>query len=144
MEDKKVRVIRKIATALTVLACAAVATTPAAGQAAEGIRVLAGQFGTLGDRRKLDIAAPLQALCGSSSMSCSAFCSETSFGRYRVGRKAICRVTYSCPDASVQATEAAKEEVIALRCEEEDDGGQDVAAPPAAEPQPPAYQPPRG
>ena len=135
--------IRKIATALTVLSCSAVATAPAAGQAAEGIRVLAGQFGTLGDKRKLDIVAPLQALCGSSSMSCSAFCSETSFGRYRVGRKAICRVTYSCPDASVQATEAAKEEVIALRCEEED-GGQDAAARPAAEPQPPAYQPPRG
>ena len=91
---------------------------PRAAGAAEqaGILILAAQFGSLGLSRKLDIAAPLQALCGTST-DCSAFCSETSFGLYRLGRQPICRVAFRCPDQSVHAVEAAKEDLIVMRCE---------------------------
>lgn len=104
-----------------------------------GIIILKGQFGTLGSKRKLDIAAPLQRLCGTGSERCDVFCSETSFGLFRLGRKAICRVTYRCFDGSVKSSEAAREEPIMLRCGDET---ADAASPDAMTP--PPYSPPPG
>jgi len=81
-----------------------------------GIRIVSASFGTLGDKRKLDIVARLQELCGKGAQSCHVFCSETSFGRYNLGRKPICRVIYRCGEESVRSVEAAKEEPILMRC----------------------------
>ena len=105
---------------------------------ARGIMVLNGEFGTLGNKRKLDIAARLQQLCGAGGNRCDVFCSETSFGLYDLGRKPICRVTYRCPDGTVGASEAAREEPIMLRCGDE----AEEASP--DETTPPPYLPPPG
>ena len=129
----------------SVLALAAAAcATPAAAQAGSGIGILTGEFGTLGAKRKLSIVAPLQRLCGSEGDSCSVFCSETSFGRYSLGRRPICRVTYRCPDQTTRAVEAAKEELIVLRCEDEQAEGADEEQAPIEQLQPPPYVPPQG
>ncbi len=80
------------------------------------IDVLAGTFGKLGKTRKLDIAERLRTICAGADQRCDVFCSETSFGRYRVGTHPICRVAYRCPDGTVRAAEAAKEELILMRC----------------------------
>lgn len=115
----------------------------AAGQEPGGIAIVAGEFGTLGDRHKLDIVARLQQLCGPGAPSCSVFCSETSFGRYRVGHRPICRVTYRCPDAGTRATEAAKEELLMLRCEDVEVEAEGEGQPPVEQLQPPPYVPPQ-
>jgi hypothetical protein len=86
---------------------------PAAGS---GIQIVTGSFGTLGTRRSLDIVARLQSLCGSEAQSCRVFCSETSFGRYNLGRKPICRVTYRCGPTLVRSVEAMREEPLLLKC----------------------------
>lgn len=86
--------------------------------AARGIEVITASYGTLGRERKLDIAVRLQALCGPDSLSCQVFCSETSFGRYKLGKHPICRVTYSCEAGLVRSVEAEREEPILMRCPE--------------------------
>jgi hypothetical protein len=91
-----------------------------------GVVILEGRFGTLGARAYLDITARLHELCVPGSERCDIFCSETSFGRYALGKRPICRVTYRCPDLSTRSVEAAREEMIFLRCGE---------AMPEAEPQ---------
>ena len=83
-----------------------------------GVTIVEGRFGTLGARSYLDITARLRQLCGSGSERCDVFCSETSFGRYALGRQPICRVLYRCPDLSTRSAEAAREEMIFLRCAE--------------------------
>jgi hypothetical protein len=83
------------------------------------IQVVTGTFGSLGHMRKLDITARAQDLCGSGAQSCQLFCSETSFGRYALGRKPICRITYRCGADSVRSVEAAREEPILMRCPEQ-------------------------
>ncbi len=107
----------------------------------DGLVILAGEFGTLGAKRKLDIVARLQHYCGTGADSCNVFCSETSFGLYRVGRKAICRVIYRCPDASTRSVEAAREEPILISCrreaDEEPSAGFDIVK--AENLQPPPY-----
>jgi hypothetical protein len=84
--------------------------------AAQSIRIVTGVFGSLGKAAKLDIANTLQQLCGGDAQSCQVFCSETSFGRYTLGRHPICRVTYRCGTALVRSVEAAREEPIIMRC----------------------------
>lgn len=84
----------------------------------EGIQIVDGVFGKLGRERKLDIVARLQQLCGTTSTSCQVFCSETSFGRYRLGKHPICRVTYRCGASLIRSVEAAREEPILMRCPE--------------------------
>jgi len=84
----------------------------------DGIQIATGSFGTLGDKRKLDIVARLQELCGTGAQSCHVFCSETSFGRYSLGRDPICRVTYRCGAEFVRSVEALREEPILMRCPE--------------------------
>lgn len=86
-----------------------------------GIAILAGEFGTLGNKAKLDITQRLQQLCGPGGERCEAFCSETSFGLYDLGRRPICRVTYRCPDGATRAVEAAREEPIVLVCRDDSD-----------------------
>lgn len=83
------------------------------------IQVVTGTFGSLGHTHKLDITARVQDLCGSGAQSCQLFCSETSFGRYALGRKPICRITYRCGAGSVRSVEAAREEPILMRCPEQ-------------------------
>lgn len=89
----------------------------AGGEASQGVEIVTGEFGTLGRPVKQDITAKLQTLCGSSALSCSIFCSESSFGLYDVGRRPLCRVTYRCFDRSTRSVEAAREEMILLQCE---------------------------
>lgn len=86
-----------------------------------GIAIISGEFGTLGTKAKLDISQRLQQICGLGGDRCEAFCSETSFGLYDLGRKPICRVTYRCPDGATRAVEAAREEPIVLVCRNETD-----------------------
>lgn len=83
-----------------------------------GVVVLEGRFGTLGALRYLDITERLRQLCTSGSERCDIFCSESSFGRYALGKQPICRVLYRCPDRSTRSAEAAREEMIFLRCGE--------------------------
>jgi hypothetical protein len=86
------------------------------------LEILSATFGTLGRSRKLDIAARLQQLCTDEAQSCQIFCSETSFGRYRIGSQAICRVAYRCEsDGGVRSVEAAREEPILMSCPKRDD-----------------------
>lgn len=120
--------------------CLAADPTVAAvvAQQGQGLVVLTGEFGTLGVKRKLDIVQRLQQLCGTEGQSCDVFCSETSFGRYRLGRRPICRVTYRCPGGVTKATEAAREEPILLRCPDDEA----VPQPAVEQLQPPPYVPP--
>lgn len=112
---------------LVALVCAAMGSAPAgaqgrlspasvAGSDGHGIEILSGVFGRIGKARKLDIVERAQSLCGTGANSCQLFCSETSFGRYSLGRKPICRITWRCPDGNVHAIEAAKEEPMLMRC----------------------------
>ena len=96
----------------------------------DGIRVVTGSFGTLGTSRTLDIAAQLQNLCGPDAQSCRVFCSETSFGRYNLGRRPICRVTYRCGPSLVRSVEAMREEPLLMKCP-------DPIAEPTTAPSPP-------
>ena len=121
--------------------CVVGAVTQAGAEPLSGLTILSGQFGTLGAKRKLDIAQRLQQLCGTGGASCSVFCSETSFGRYRLGSRPICRVIYRCPDATTRSVEAASEEPILLRCEE---AQPEAAEQPTQELKPPPYVPPAG
>lgn len=100
------------------------------GQAREGgsqgaddthIQIVAGMYGMPGRKHVLDIAARLQDLCGTGAQRCSVFCSDSSFGRYNVGYKPICRVTYRCGKEDVRAVEAWREEPILMRCPERQD-----------------------
>ena len=94
-------------------------TRPGLAEASsDGIQIVTGVFGKLRRERKLDITVRLQQLCGTASRSCHVFCSETSFGRYSLGRPAICRVTYRCGAGFVRSVEAAREEPILMRCPE--------------------------
>jgi hypothetical protein len=86
-----------------------------------GITILSGVFGKLGSSRQVDMTARLQQFCGQEGTHCDVFCSETSFGRYKISRKAICRVVYRCPDGSTRSAEAAREEPILMRCPALDD-----------------------
>lgn len=114
-----------------------VPTTLAAQTPVAPIEVLSGTFGKLGKTRKLDIVAKLREVCAGADERCEVFCSETSFGRWRVGTKPICRVAYRCPDGTVRSIEAAKEELMLLRCP------YDVQPEPAIdELAPPGYTPP--
>ncbi len=105
---------------ILVAACAALLALPdallAQDSAGGGITILSGNFGKLGSRHQLDMTARLQQLCGDEGSHCDVFCSETSFGRYKLSRKAICRVVYRCPDGSTRSAEAAREEPILMRC----------------------------
>ncbi len=91
-------------------------SVPPAYRANDGIRIITGSFGTLGNRRTLDIVARLQSLCGLEAQSCRVFCSETSFGRYDLGRRPICRVTYRCGPSLVRSVEAMQEEPLLMKC----------------------------
>ena len=104
---------------------------PAYG-ATDVIRIITGSFGTLGTHRTLDIAPQLQTLCGPDAQSCRVFCSETSFGRYNLGRRPICRVTYRCGPSLVRSVEAMREEPLLMKCPDP------IAEPPAAPSPPPA------
>jgi hypothetical protein len=110
--------------AILFLACEA---APAA-RAEPGVVVLEGRFGTLGLPTYLDITARLRELCVPGSAHCEVFCSETSFGRYALGKRPICRVLYRCPDLSTRSAEAAREEPIFLRCSDPALGGADDRA----------------
>lgn len=94
------------------IASATAAAVPSGG----GVVVLEGRFGTLGQPTYLDITQRLRELCVPGSDRCEVFCSETSFGRYALGKRPICRVLYRCPDLSTRSAEAAREEPIFLRC----------------------------
>lgn len=128
---------------LALLAIAALASPIAAAGQASGIHIVAGEFGTLGAKRKLDIVARLQTLCGTDGDSCSVFCSETSFGRYWLGYRPICRVIYRCPDATTKSVEAAREEPIILSCRDPNEELSLQVAPEIEQLQPPAYIPPK-
>jgi hypothetical protein len=99
---------------------AALFLAPGVGGAATqdgGVVVLEGRFGSLGSPVYLDITARLRELCVRGAERCEVFCSETSFGRYALGKRPICRVLYRCPDRSTRSAEAAREEPIFLRCD---------------------------
>ncbi|MGC5796052.1 hypothetical protein [Sphingomonas sp. NFX23] len=104
--------------ALVLFSTSPVQAAPATGH---GIAIISGEFGTLGTKAKLDVSQRLQQICGTDGDRCEAFCSETSFGLYDLGRKPICRVTYRCPDGATRAIEAAREEPIVLVCRDETD-----------------------
>ena len=87
-----------------------------AATSGNGIIIISGSFGSLGQQRKLDISRRLAEVCGAGSVSCQLFCSETSFGRYNLGRAPICRVTYRCGSNQVRSVEAMREEPLLLRC----------------------------
>lgn len=87
-----------------------------AASPSDGIVIVSGSFGTLGRDRKLDISAKLAEFCGADARSCQIFCSETSFGRYDLGKKPLCRVTYRCGAEYVRSVEAMREEPLLLRC----------------------------
>lgn len=123
-----------------VMLTAATPTGIAEGQISQGVKVLSAEFGTLGRSVKQDIASKLQELCGSGGASCAVFCSETTFGLYALGHRPLCRVTYRCPDRSTRSVEAAREELILLRCGSETPDTNDGVVP-TAELQPPPYAP---
>ena len=80
------------------------------------IEIVAGMYGKPGRLHVLDITEKLQDLCGAGAERCSVFCSDSSFGRYNLGRKPICRVTYRCGADYVHSVEAGREEPILMRC----------------------------
>ena len=82
----------------------------------QDISIVSATFGTIGTSRKLDISRRLAEVCGAGSVSCQVFCSETSFGRYNLGRAPLCRVTYRCGTHEVRSVEAMREEPLLLRC----------------------------
>ena len=92
--------------------------TTASGASPENsaVSIVSGTFGTIGNSRKLDISRQLTDVCGAGSQSCQVFCSETSFGRYSLGRAPICRVIYRCGAQEVRSAEAMIEEPLLLRC----------------------------
>ena len=116
----------------------AASSAPVAAQtAAEQITIVAATFGRTGHGPLLDIAPTLRTLCGNASDRCDVFCSETSFGRYALRSRPVCRVAFRCPDGSLRSVEAAKEELIMIRCRAARVGG------PAAEEIPELpYEPP--
>ncbi len=87
--------------------------------AEKSIEIVYASFGSLKRTRKLDIAPHLKSFCGADAKSCSVFCSETSFGRYQLGKRPICRVIYRCGPGEVRTVEAEREEPILMRCPEE-------------------------
>jgi hypothetical protein len=90
------------------------AATEAVGESA--IVVLSGSFGTPNSAHLLDVAEALRALCAGAYEQCDVPCSETTFGRYQLGKRPICRVIWRCPDGNVRSGEAAREEIILMRC----------------------------
>lgn len=94
------------------------------------IQIVAAMYGKPGAKHVLDIAEKLQDLCGPGAERCSVFCSDSTFGRYNLGRKPICRVTYRCGADFVRSIEAWREEPILLRCPER----REEVAPPAPPP----------
>ncbi len=122
---------------LQILGILSVALSAQAGWASENaslsaatphIEVVTGMYGVPGAKHVLDITERLQDLCGSGAQRCSVFCSDSSFGRYRLGHKPICRVTYRCGNEEVRSVEAWREEPILMRCPDR----RDEQAPPAA------------
>jgi len=90
-------------------ACAGTVSSP-------HIEIVAGMYGMPGKAHVLDITAKLQDLCGAGAERCSVFCSDSSFGRYSLGPKPICRVTYRCGADYVHSVEALREEPLIMRC----------------------------
>jgi hypothetical protein len=89
---------------------------PAGAVDASGIVVLSASYGHPGSARRVDIAARLQDLCGTTGTSCDIWCSQTTFGGRDLGRHALCRAIYRCPDGATRSTEAGREEPILMRC----------------------------
>jgi len=89
---------------------------PAGAADATGIVVLSASYGKPDSARRIDIAAQLQGLCGTTGTSCDIWCSPSTFGGRNPGRHALCRAIYRCPDGATRSTEAAREEPILMRC----------------------------
>jgi len=96
------------------------------------IEIVAGMYGMLGAAHVLDITQKLQDLCGGGAERCRVFSSDSSFGRYKLGRKPICRVTFRCGADYVHSVEAWREEPILMRCPERRDSRHDEAAAPTS------------
>lgn len=103
------------------------------------IVVLSGSFGTLNSARSLDVSAALRELCAGAGEQCDVPCSETTFGRYQLGKRPICRVIWRCPDGNVHSGEAPREDMILMRCARS--GYRRIDAP-VDELTPPRYVPP--
>ncbi|MDT0507340.1 hypothetical protein [Novosphingobium sp. MMS21-SN21R] len=102
---------------LLAVAFPAQAANESADAAGEGaITVLSGSFGTLNSAHSLDVADALRALCAGADEQCDVPCSETTFGRFQLGKRPICRVIWRCPDGNVHSGEAAREDTILMRC----------------------------
>lgn len=110
-------ICNSIATFVILSGTQTVSAAPLAGDSPH-IQIVTAMYGRPGARHVLDIAERLQDLCGSGAERCSVFCSDSSFGRYALGRKPICRVTYRCGADYVRSVEAWREEPILLRCPE--------------------------
>lgn len=93
------------------------------GVAQPVITIISAIYGDPAKRRVVDISLRSQELCGRRALSCQIFCSDTSFGRSRVGRRAVCRVTYRCGASAVRSVEAAREELVLMRCADDADTG---------------------
>ncbi len=105
----------------------------------DAIVVLSASFGTLNSSQSLDVAAALRALCAGAGEQCDVPCSETTFGRYDLGKRPICRVIWRCPDGNVRSSEAMREETILMRCLRSESERVEVAV---DELMPPRYVPP--
>ena len=92
------------------------------------IEIVAGMYGKPGAKHVLDITEKLQDLCGPGATHCSVFCSDSSYGRYNLELKPICRVTYRCGADYVHSVEAWREEPTVMRCPEHRDNPAPVAA----------------
>ena len=107
--------LRKFIAILVIVASFALNDVAFAG-GSTGIAILSGSYGKPGSAHRLDIADRLQTLCGADGTTCDVWCSQTSFGGRDLGRHALCRVIYRCPDESTRSTEASGEEPILMRC----------------------------
>jgi len=85
------------------------------------IEIVSAFYGKPGAARVVDITEKLRDLCGPGAQSCSVFCSDSSFGRYKLGHKPICRVTYRCGVDYIRSVEAWREEPVLMRCPERHD-----------------------
>ncbi len=103
------------------------------------IVILSGSFGTVDSARSLDVATALRSICAGADEQCDVPCSETTFGRYQLGKRPICRVIWRCPDGNVHSGEAAREETILMRCVR---AGSGRVEPSVDEMMPPRYVPP--
>lgn len=93
------------------------------------IEIVTGMYGMPGAKHVLDITGRLQDICGPDAEHCDVFCSDSSFGRYNIGDKPICRVTYRCGANEVRSVEAWREEPILMRCPERSEEAATPSAP---------------